>query len=70
MDELALRRLLLDGVNILQPYLRALNTPSGGDDQSERMAIEKEIALVSEWLRRARGTALKLRRTVSANGDG
>lgn len=67
MDEKAVRRLLLDGVKILHPYLRALRAPANMDDSEEREAVMKEIALVAAWLRQARSTAWRLGRAHSAS---
>lgn len=59
----AVRRLLLDGVKILQPYRRELHNsfrkPDGSIDDE---AIKKEIALMDLWMKMARTVALKLKR--------
>lgn len=60
-----LRRLLLDGVNIIEPYRCVLHqSHRTSDGKIEDEAIRNEIAEMTAWLQMARATALRLKRTA------
>lgn len=57
---MVLRRLLLDGVKIIEPYRRALvHDPGPGTDAE---AVANEVKLMETWVKMARVVALKLKK--------
>lgn len=63
-----LRRLLLDGVRIIEPYRNVLRTDRS-DDPKINAANGSEYQLMSEWVSAARATALKLKRAEMGKHD-
>lgn len=61
-----IRRLLLDGVKIIEPYRRELQRSHrvGLVIPAEETAIFNEVALMALWVKMARLTALKLKRAA------
>lgn len=60
-----LRRLLLDGVKIIEPYRHALLARGGMDDR----AVLNEAKLMETWVKMARVVSLKLRRAAEGKSE-
>lgn len=70
MNNAELRRLLLDGIKIIEPYRRVLYRSHECDGEVEDEAVKNEIELMQNWVRKARAAALKLKRTTNESERG